>query len=167
MKHIGLFALALMVSGCSGELRTVESGTEHKGVFVYPPKVLVERYEMTARTGTDKDGKVYDIPCRKVLKDSLVVRPDYSRPQRVYYEPGLLETNKFGLVLEDGKLKSVNVDSTPAQGQILSAIAGALKEAGIPIATPAGVAQLPVCDAVPRLVKVMEAPTTEAWSPAP
>ena len=51
--------------------------------------------------------------CEPVTQQTTIIEPDYSTMYSIVYEPGWFETNKFGVVLENGTLKSVNSESTP------------------------------------------------------
>src|SRR5581483_4287083 len=58
-------------------------------------------------------------------------------PYRVSYDPGLFETNKFGLALKDGMLASVNGEAPVPADSSSSKNSGGILAAPIP--TPLGI----------------------------
>jgi len=137
MKFVFVFALAvILLSGCSGKVYTVkdpqfiEGKTEGVIFYGYKPvdkKVLFDRIRHP-KTG-DITHSMYEAPgsskyCAPNVIIKKVVEADYSTVYSVKYEPGLFETNKFGVVLENGTLKSVNSESTPGVKTAVESLQG-------------------------------------------
>lgn len=57
--------------------------------------------------------------CLPTIERKFVSRPDYDRAQKIFYEPGLLENNKFALNPMEGLVTSVNTESQPDRGETL------------------------------------------------
>ena len=133
MRIIVLFTI-FAVAACSGNLYTAKNGAENEreaGVYVYPPAAFVDIYEKTtfvtkegvllaSKAGVDMNGE--KIKCVPETFQKFVIRPDYQNPSRIFYSPGILEENTFGVELEQGMLKSVNTTSKPDRGQTLKAV---------------------------------------------
>ena len=125
--------------GCSGQLYTIngakpihrDDGQYLKGVTAYPPKLFIESYTFTAYV---IDGKVLRTAnghpgsnkCEPNLIQNIVTRPDYSAPYQLVYEPGLLESQEFGVTLKDGLLVTVNIKGTPDKGDTIKNIVPSL-----------------------------------------
>lgn len=159
---------ALMMVGCTGTLYTVKDaklkvkkdGAYLKGVTAYPPRLFVEVYETTAyidkgkilRTAaaTDPEKK-----CTPLPKHTVVTKPDYNAPYQIFYDPGFLESNKFGVGLKDGMLTAVNTESIPDRGETLKNITSAAANvAGI--VSPTLVAdEIIACNDRPVLLEVL------------
>ena len=156
------------LSGCSGKLYTVinpdldaggGNNKEVRGVIVYPNKNVVEVTETQALVDDDKNilATVPDCVPKRYLKFST--RPDYGSPYMLVYKPGLLETNKFAVTLNEGTLVSVNTESDPSK--MATALAGLLPFApGIhaPSILPAVRPGMKFCNDLPKLIGVFEAP---------
>ena len=133
LKTITLLASLTGLTACSGDLYTVlnpdlttADGKPKKveGVIVYPPKQFLDTYKTT--TYVTKDGQLVarwngkeEKGCVPKTITVLSVRADYARPQRVFYDPGMLEEHSFGLTLKDGVLTGVNSAGKPDRGQTL------------------------------------------------
>lgn len=126
---------AFTVSACSGTVYTVKSPTfkdsETKGVLFYgykpvPVKIVLDRIrnpitgEITHSMYEPLTSSGY---CQKVTKQGTKIVADYTTIYSVYYDSGLFETNKFGVSLENGTLKSVNSESTPGVKVAVEALA--------------------------------------------
>lgn len=124
-----LGALGLVVSGCSGDIETRKlsdkemTDTEHwvSGVIIYQPALFVE---ITSKTTLIQNGKLRgssaDNPpaCVPVQSEKTVALPDLKNPYQIRYDPGLFDSNTFGVTLQTGVLSSVN-------GHLSSALNGA------------------------------------------
>ena len=142
-----LLALPFFVAACSGQVHMQRltdaqlDDTKHriKGVIVYQPALFAEMSMKTALVVNGRAaGTSADTPaaCTPLPFERVVVLPDLKSPYRVSYDPGLFETNKFGLALKNGMLSSVNGEAPVAPGSSSSG-AGSLFSAPIP--TPLGI----------------------------
>ncbi|HEX5453090.1 MAG TPA: hypothetical protein VFX06_04800 [Stellaceae bacterium] len=129
-KTFYMVLAAVAVSGCSGTLTTtvlpqdtIRPGWVGRGIVAYPTAYFWEDY---VKTTVVKDGKVSGDCIHQPAERRLGIHADYSRPMLISYDPGLLESYKFGVMLgDDGALKSVNLDSTPDQGNTLKNLSSA------------------------------------------
>jgi len=125
MKVLSIAISAILVSGCSGTIYTVQSPSfqdgKTEGVLFYGHKAVDKKVVMDRirhpKTG-DITHSMYELPtskkfCAPATKTTKVIVADYSTQYAVKYDPGLFETNKFSVGLEKGMLKSVNSESTP------------------------------------------------------
>ncbi|MCW8932097.1 MAG: hypothetical protein OQL19_17930 [Gammaproteobacteria bacterium] len=167
MKMVLILISAFAVTGCSGKLYTVvnpdilEDGTSKvRGVLVYNTINVIELYKTTVlvdkSSGNQLGSEPSDCAPDKLIKFST--RTDFNNPNIVVYEPGLLETNKFGVTLDKGVLSGVNTESNPSAA--LPAIAALVPFIKAPKAeanfvNPSG---KPLCNASPKLVGVYHAP---------
>lgn len=172
-ENLLILPLLLLVSACSGNLYTVlnpEIGTvggpEKKlaGILVYPKINVMEVYLTTVIVNKATGNVIGKAPtdCTPSPQLKFTTRTDFTSPYRLVYEPGLLETYKFSVTLEDGALKSVGADSDPSKGLTAATgfLTGLLPFAG---ATPVGLvapaaSNLPLCNAGPKLEGIFEAP---------
>ena len=146
-KIILLFAAALGITGCSGTLTTtflaptkndpapLTPGWSGNGVIAYPTAYFKERYVTTTIV---QNGKVTrrstDGGCSPQTSYKLAALADYARPMLISYSPGLLESYKLGVELNaDGSLKSVNLSSTPDQGNTLKNLGSAAASFATPL----------------------------------
>ena len=138
MKKVLYFTLATtLISGCSGTLYTTKNptitdGEEFKGVLFYGYKV-VEKDVLLDRIRHKKTGdithSIYEIPgtakyCAPNIVKKKVVEADYDTTYSMRYQPGWFETNKFSVELDNGKLKSVNTESTPGVKTAVESLQG-------------------------------------------
>lgn len=124
MKHILALAFIVGASGCSGTIYTVQNpkfnDNQTEGIIFYGYKPDIQnetldriRNSVTGEiTHTAYQKKGTSSYCQPVEKSKKVVVADYSTQYAIKYEPGLFESNKFSVVLDDGKLKSVNAEAT-------------------------------------------------------
>lgn len=148
----GLIAV-LGLPGCTGSVKVEKLSLPDdgainnpiEGVVHYPLAYFVE--VSATNTLVSKDGKVLgravDRTCQPIRSEKLVLRGDLANPYRIYYKPGLLENNKFGVQLAQGVLTAVNTESQPDRGQTLTNLTGAaasIPPAFFPQAIAAGVA---------------------------
>ncbi len=122
-RAMALTVASSLVAACSGQIVTQrvadpamgDPESKIPGVIVYQPAMLAETSVMTAYV---KDGKLVgratDSPpaCRQVPFEKVVVLPDLARPYVISYVPGIFETNKFGVTLNNGMLAAVNAQPT-------------------------------------------------------
>lgn len=146
----GLVAIA--VAGCAGdiEMRKVSdkemADTKHwmPGVIVYEPALFVE---ISAKTTLIEGGKLKgssaDNPpaCVPVQSEKTVALPDLKNPYQIRYDPGLFDSNTFGVTLQTGVLAGVNGN---IGGALNGAPTGSSSGAGgglssLPIPTPLGI----------------------------
>lgn len=145
-------ALAFLLAGCNGHLWEVADPGDYPkqvlvadkpdnsvvkvngvnpnqtGVRVYMPAPMKVTMETTTFT-EDKKQPTYD--CDHKQFQQIQVRPDYSRPLRVYYEPGWFESTTFSVnISPDGSLASVNAGGTPPAAAVAAAVLVALKQPG-------------------------------------
>jgi hypothetical protein len=129
---LGLAAVA--VAGCSGNIETRKlsqermTDTEHwvSGVIVYQPALFVEiSSKTTLIEGGKLKGSSADNPpaCVPVQAEKTVALPDLKNPYQIRYDPGLFDSNTFGVTLQTGTLASVN-------GNLAGALNGAAAAAG-------------------------------------
>lgn len=111
--------MAALVAGCAGKMSTQRVGANQidnpeqviAGVVFYQPALFSET---TVRTALIDDGRLVgrstDSPpaCAEVTVERVLLMPDLARPYRINYEPGLFETNRFGVTLTNGMLAAVN-----------------------------------------------------------
>ncbi|WP_193371352.1 hypothetical protein [Pelagibius marinus] len=137
IRYLGVgaaVAVASLAAGCNGMLYTMETAEDGKEVRKpgAPVYHLANFREVSETRKLVVDGKVVGssdgtigMKCIPLEQEKIVVAADLDRPYQLFYRPGLLETNKFGLELNDrGGLKSVNTESTPDRGETLSKLAG-------------------------------------------
>ncbi len=135
MKYAILIS-ALLISGCSGTIYTVQNPTfvdgQTEGVLFYGYKP-VEKKVLFDRIRHQKTGDIthsmYAVPntkdyCSPNVITKKVIEADYSTVYAVKYEPGLFETNKFSVTLEKGTLASVNSESTPGVKTAVESLQG-------------------------------------------
>lgn len=137
-------AATLCLAGCTGSVSTENLnpdtyqrvGNVFRGVIVYPPALFNEI--STKRVLVDREGNLIgradNGTCVPVRSSRVVTLPDFGRPQRVFYEPGVLEANTFGVQITNGMLTAVNSESSPDRGQTplnLANAIGALAAAGV------------------------------------
>jgi hypothetical protein len=146
---LALSAAALVVTACSGriDMRKLSdqqmNDTEHKihGVIVYQPALFAE---ISAKTTLIVDGKLRgnsgDNPpaCIPVQAEKLVALPDLKNPYLITYDPGLFDSNTFGVSLHNGVLGGVN-SNPAAPGESAAASLGSSLSSLPPIPTPLGV----------------------------
>jgi hypothetical protein len=110
---------AVLLAGCAGKMSTQRVGSNQidnpeqtiGGVVFYQPALFAET---TVRTTLISDGKLVgrssDSPpaCSEVTVERVLLMPDLAKPYRINYEPGLFETNRFGVTLTNGMLAAVN-----------------------------------------------------------
>lgn len=176
-----LILIVGILSGCSGTLYTVdEKGVEQKGVQVYPLKIFLEAYKTTAHINdddqliADEKGK-YGEKCIPQRGEKIVIRPDYSKSHRIYYESGFLESNKFGVTLKDGALVALNTESQPDRGATVKNLGEAATEfAKLQAFAPEedepeedDKPKLLACNATPILIGIFELPETKPFSDIP
>lgn len=167
LTTVVLFAFGL--TGCSGHLYTVVSpsldGPDKKveGVITYQPVNVIELYKTTILVD-EKSGNILGSSttggCVEDKKVKFSTRADYSKPQLVGYAPGLLDKNKFGIMLKDGVIASVNSESDPTSGlkdlaavlPFVKAPYGEIKSSVLP---PEG---KPLCNAGDKLIGLYSAP---------
>ena len=130
------------------------------GIFGYYQRPVLEVDEMTQLS--DKDGKFVTALCKHVMVQSVKNIMDYEHPVQIWYEPGLLEANKFSVQLNNSMYTAVNSESTPDQGKTLlnlSEAAGnlakiaALAPAKFPSKPAAPGTERPDCNAAPSFVR--------------
>ena len=156
---VALGVVAIVVAGCAGhiEMRKLSdkrmADTEHwvSGVIVYQPALFVE---ISAKTALIENGKLKgtsaDSPpaCVPVQSEKTVALPDLKNPYQIRYEPGLFDSNTFGVSLQTGVLATVNGNLAGALNGAAAAAGGAGGGAlaslptiptplGIPLSTPA------------------------------
>lgn len=158
-KIILLFAAALGITGCSGTLTTtflaptkngpapLTPGWSGNGVIAYPTAYFKEQYVTTTIV---QNGKVIhrsiDGGCSPQTSSKLAALADYARPMLISYSPGLLESYKLGVELNaDGSLKSVNLGSTPDQGNTLKNLGSAAASVATPLAARKQTKPAPPC----------------------
>lgn len=147
---IGLGAGLLAIAGCSGKMSTQRlsdqamssTDDEIRGVVFFQPAVFAE---VTLRTTYVRDGKYIgrstdaSPACVEVMAEKAVTMPDLKKPYAIRYDPGMFETNTFGVTLKDGMLAGVNAAPTATQSPSLlpaPPLGGALMPLGLPAATP-------------------------------
>ena len=122
MYKLTLMTLIFVLVGCSGKLYTIvkpdiDSKTNQKinGVLFYRSMNVIELYKTTVLVDKESGNRLGAAPesCKADHKLKFSTRTDYASPNIIVYEPGLLETNKFGVTLDKGALTGVNVESTP------------------------------------------------------
>ena len=123
-------------SACSGKIKTEnlnaneyqKEGYKVDGVVIYPSALFKEI--SSKRTLVDGSGVMKGTAdngdCTPVSYGKIVQMPDYSRPQRIYYEPGIFESNSFGVGIDHGQLTSVNSQTNPDRGQTAQNLANTL-----------------------------------------
>ena len=85
------------------------------GVLGYYQRPVLEVDEMTLLV--DKDGKFVSAICRHVLVQKIISITDYDHPVEIWYDPGLLEANKFSVQLNNSVFTAVNSESTQTRGR--------------------------------------------------
>jgi hypothetical protein len=137
---------ALVLSACSGQVHTQRltddalTDTEHqiKGVVIYQPAMFAEMSLKTMLVTNGKAvGSASDNPpaCSPVPFEKTVTLPDLKTPYRISYDPGLFESNKFSISVNNGILASINGDTHPTAST--SSSSPSLFSAPIP--TPLGI----------------------------
>src|SRR5262249_44147682 len=119
IKAAIVLAGALAIGACSGSVSTqrltekMQSDPQGKvsGIVYYPPALFAE---VTLKTALVRDGKLIgrsgESPpaCNDVTAEKVVMLPDLKNPHTIQYQPGMFETNTFGVSLKDGMLAAVN-----------------------------------------------------------
>lgn len=171
MKYFVICALSasVMLGACNGQLYSEGPGSANKakGIVAYQQQHVVEEREYRAVVESGKvvrthEGQTAETYCVPTKVHEVVVRSDYSRPYRIWYEAGFLETNKFGVTLKDGVLVAVNTESQPDRGETIKNLAESVTSvAPILGLAPAG-EDVPVgavpCTHLPQLVGVYRLP---------
>ena len=137
MKKAIPLLVGLLLTGCSGTLYTVKNpqfdeNNKMQGVIFYGYKVVSKPVKLdriiNKVTGEishsiyhPKDSGKYCAPDVKYLEVPVA---DYAQKYAMMYEPGLFETNTFGVTLSDGKLASVNTSSTPGPKTAVETLQG-------------------------------------------
>lgn len=135
-RSLNVLILFGAIAGCSGQVYTVEKDGKYvKGITAYPPKLYIDTYRLTAYVHDGKllrttDGSPDGKRCEAAIMQNLVVRPDYSSPYQIVYEPGMLEGREFSVSLKDGMLTAVNIKSTPDHGETLKNLLPTIAELG-------------------------------------
>jgi hypothetical protein len=159
---------ALGIAGCTGEIRsrawspeklrqalTSEKGIQ--GVFGYYNRPIIEITELTQLV--DKDGKFVSTNCNHIRVQRATSIVDYNYPIQIWYEPGLLEANKFGVQLSNSTFTAISSESTPDQGKTLANVADSFaKIAGAVPAVPPVPAGSPDCNGAPTFVQYQPLP---------
>ena len=125
-KLLTILFLFSFLSGCSGKLYTIinpdlpADGETKKirGIVVYNSVNVIEIYQnriLVDESSGNQIGTADTGECNPVYISKFSTRTDYSNPSVIVYEPGPFETNKFGVTLESGVLKSVNTESDPTK----------------------------------------------------
>ena len=137
---LALGFVILAATGCSGtvvmtpvDTATIASDYDAKkdtvGIIVYRAKPVVEVDKLTQANVPDpsKPGAtIASDNCEPVLSRKVTSIPDWSRPYRLHYDHGFLETYTFGATLtSDGILTVINSQSTPDQGKTFQNLASA------------------------------------------
>ncbi len=175
-----IFFILLFTNACSGHLysraldsKALTSQKKIDGIISYPSKTLIEVYKKTSFI--NKKGELVanesgsaGKKCVPQLERKVVVRPDYNKPIQIFYEPGILENNEFGVTLKDGVLTGVNTKSQPDRGQTLTNLGSAATSFGgiAGLGAPLVAGSL-ACNATPLLEGIYEAPKVESWSKVP
>jgi len=172
MRNISTIVAISLLAGCSGTLYTVVNPNipdneekKVKGVIVYGTINVIELYKTTVlidkASGNQKGVAPNDCTPEKKIKFST--RADYGNPSIIVYEPGFLETNKFGVTLDKGVLSGVNTESNPSAA--LTGIAAILPFVKAPKAESSlldGNGK-PLCNASPKLIGVYRAPSIQPF----
>ncbi|ARU57246.1 hypothetical protein OLMES_3205 [Oleiphilus messinensis] len=135
MKYL-LISIVVVLSGCAGKIYTVQDpqfeNGKTEGVLFYGYKP-VEKKVLFDRIRHPKTGNIthsmYEVPgsakyCAPNVITKKVIEADYSTVYAIKYEAGLFETNKFGVELDKGTLKSVNSESTPGVKTAVESLQG-------------------------------------------
>lgn len=135
MKLLTVF-FVLFLTGCAGKIYTVQNpqfdSGKTEGVLFYGYKA-VEKKILFDRIRHSKTGDIthslYEVPgsakyCAPNVIIKKVYEADYSKTYAIKYEAGLFETNKFGVELDKGILKSVNSESTPGVKTAVESLQG-------------------------------------------
>jgi hypothetical protein len=172
MKKVFTIIAIGLLSGCSGTLYTIvnpdipETGEKKiKGVIVHGTINVIELYKTTVLIDKSSGNQVGVAPndCTPEKKMKFSTRADYSNPSIVVYEPGYLETNKFGVTLDKGVLSAVNTESNPSAA--LAGIATVLPFIKAPKTESSflGVDGKPLCNVSPKLIGVYRAPDIQPF----
>jgi hypothetical protein len=158
MRFLTLIMCIALIAGCSGQIYTIvdpesEDSKKIKGVITYLPQPLVLVYETTQLHDKDGNviGKAEDGSCLPVELYEIVSIPDYTKKYAVVYEPGLFETNKFGLELDKGVVTKINTESSSVAKEslaVIQSILGTAKELkGLYAKEDAARMAVPACNA--------------------
>lgn len=166
MKKLILLASILILNGCSGNVYTIVNpeipDTDEKkikGILVYETINVIELYQTSVLIDKSSGNQLGSAPhdCEPDKSIKFSTRTDFDNPNIIVYEPGLFETNKFGVTLDKGALAAVNTESNPAAA--LPNIASVLPFIKAPKTTasyaPSG---KPLCNASPKLIGIYHAP---------
>lgn len=139
MNSAFLFAVALVISGCTGQVKEYlddkdgnyasdPNDPKAEGIRVYMPALMMVTSETT--TYTDPGSKIMTSSCTRVPSRRIETRPDYTRPLRIKFEGGPLNTYTFNVTLSsDGTLLGMNSQSTPPVASIaplITSVTGAI-----------------------------------------
>ncbi|MEW8405458.1 MAG: hypothetical protein AB2689_28055 [Candidatus Thiodiazotropha taylori] len=136
MKIVMTILTLASLTACSGTVYTVQNPQfkegKTKGVLFYGYKP-VEKKVLFDRIRHPKTGNIthsiYESPgsskyCAPNVITKKVIEADYETVYAITYEPGLFETNTFGVELDKGTLKSVNSESTPGVKTAVESLQG-------------------------------------------
>ena len=174
-KSLVLLVGCCLITACSGTLYTVINpdlealGTEGRaveGIIAYQVMDVVEVYQTTVFVDDDKNiiGRAPE-DCQPKRSLKFATRADYSRPYVIKYEAGFLETNTFGVTLEDGVLTGVNTSSDPSKSA--TSTAALLPFVATPNAPEFVLGGNPFCNEQNALVGVFRAPGIRSFEEIP
>ena len=130
MKKVFLILLIALNTGCSSKLYTVlnptidpnKTNNQIEGLIVYGTQDVIELYKATTYVDEDtgfqtrtSDADDNTKKCIATFSTKYSTRTDYSNKMIMKFDPGFLESYKFGVTLKDGVLISINTESTPQQ----------------------------------------------------
>ena len=148
--------------GCTGHLYTVKNPDfpngkgKTDGVIVYLPQAWVVTFQTTQFV--NKDGKVTNTKCEPIKNYEFITMPDYSTQYAIAYKPGLFESNKFTVKLdENGVLKEINEEATSAAKetlQIVKETLGIAKQMGEMVPKSTQAPGKPPCNAGKEIIHI-------------
>lgn len=168
---IAVVAALLFLGGCNGKLYEYVDNNEYPtkpsadgqgetGVRVYMPAYM--KVVMRFTTRIDPETKTASTKCDGSKEFAQIQQKcDYSRPLRLVYKPGLLETSTFSVTTgADGCLLAVNTQSTPVASTVGTFIPALITAAAAAAAGPhhpsVPPAPLPECAGDPVMVGAPE-----------
>ncbi len=163
--RIGLVVICTLIGGgCVGSIYsernpTIRDAEPFRGILFFQPIPVLVTYATNQLIAGSPKVVVGSAPdaCTPVTTEKLEEIPDYTTPYRIYYEPGLLESGKFSVTLEQGVVKTVNSAYVPGTQELidLTSAAAELAAAVGPLAVvPSPGAPLPPCNSGSTIVGI-------------
>jgi hypothetical protein len=141
-KLVVLVLFGICLVACSSTFMTSKfdraqwapTGKAVEGIVYYEPRQVIVTYQFTALIddkgkflGTAEDGA-----CKRTIqKEEIVVEPNFNEPLILLNRPSPFSSNKLNVSFSNGMITSINSESTPQIPEMIKAVTGLAKEAGV------------------------------------